>query len=245
MTSRSLVFVSVSALAILCSGCHLRLLGMTSDIPGSGTILSVTRSVGSFTELEIHKALEAEFEVADEVSLSLEGDDNLLSLVKTQVIDDRLVVEVESGKSIRPSKRLLVRVKGPSLVGYVAQGASRLAVRGVNVEDLRLKATGASVVDVQALTATRLGLEVEGASQLRVEGVATQVTADVAGASKLDASKLSTVKTQLTVSGASDVQVMAQDVSGTASGASRVIVLGEPKTHEIKTSGASSVAYKN
>src|SRR6516165_12481646 len=98
------------AAIILAAGCEGSVqVGSNLKIPaieGSGTAKTETREVGPFSALEVHAAIHATVTPGDKVSVSLEGDDNLLPLVETTVRDGRLVAKFKDNTNVRTKKEL-------------------------------------------------------------------------------------------------------------------------------------------
>ncbi len=95
---------------------------------------------------------------------------------------------------------------------------------------------------IDVVTPTLTEIRVSGASDVTGFGDATTIDHDVSGASDVDLSSLRAAAINLDVSGASDVIInVLDDVSGDVSGASSLLVLGDPPRMDIDSSGASDV----
>jgi hypothetical protein len=141
----------------------------------------------------------------------------------TEVKGDTLTIE-SKGK-ISPSDLISVKVTMPELTDLDLSGASSAVVPGVRTDDLRL--------------------EVSGASKLKLDGEVKKLSAEVSGASGLDAEGLRAENAEVDASGASNATVNAvNDADLTASGASSVYYVGEPKNLKQNSSGISSIKKK-
>src|SRR6058998_1729791 len=90
------------ALLVLSSGCKF------DHVSGSGAKKVEKRSVPAFTTVNISGAYEVEITAQNEQSVEIEGDDNLLPLIKTEVKDGVLEISNEKGFSTR--NKLHVRI---------------------------------------------------------------------------------------------------------------------------------------
>ncbi|MBW2454978.1 MAG: DUF2807 domain-containing protein [Deltaproteobacteria bacterium] len=190
-----LVFVALTGLA--CTG-----------VPGSGTAASDTRTVGAFTEVEVHGVIELELELGSPHSVELTGDDNLLPLVEAVVQGNRLVIR--STKSMRPELPLVAKVTAPDVSLARGSGATKLRIAGV---------------DNTALT-----VELSGAGKGEVAGKTETFTVDLSGAGTIDAAKLTVKSVKVDVSGAGRVSVAEPDeLTVDISGAGTVRYGGSPK----------------
>jgi hypothetical protein len=95
---------------------------------------------------------------------------------------------------------------------------------------------------IEVTTPALTSVEASGASKVVGFGEVADLDVEVSGASETDLSSLFAERVRVDVSGASDVIVSAgQEATGEASGASEVLVLGNPPVFDIDSSGASDV----
>jgi hypothetical protein len=193
-------------------------------IKGSGNLKTERRDVPSFTAVKIGGASNLEIvSGASEQTVEIETDDNLLELTKTYVKNDTLHVE----------RRGNIWTKSP------------LRIR-ISVADLkRLNLSGASKADIKNVRTDNFELDLSGASKVQIEGEAATFIADMSGASNLDAENLKTAKAVVDASGASKATVfVTENLNAEASGASRILYAGNPKSVRDDESGASRVSPK-
>lgn len=95
----------LSALLLFSSGCHL---AMHENVRGSGVREKQKREVASFTSIATNGAFDIDVVCQKPQSLEIEGDDNLLSLITTEVSNN--VLHIKSNGSFR----LTIRSKSRS-----------------------------------------------------------------------------------------------------------------------------------
>jgi hypothetical protein len=216
---RTAFFLSLLVLVAL-GGCHFSDFNKTS---GSGTMKLEKRNVPAFTAVNISGAYEVEIVVQKEQSLEIEGDDNLLPLIKTEVRDG--VLEINNEKSFNTKHALRVRISVPQLKGISTSGASEMVVSNVKSDEFNIDTSGASSIKVSGETKT-LALEMSGAGDV-------------------DTRELRAEKVTVNSSGAAGADVYAsEDLRVDASGAGHVNYYGNPKNVSEDVSGAASVSKK-
>jgi len=194
-----------------------------SGVQGSGTSKSETRNVRGFTKIDAGGAVNVEIAVQKDFSVVVEADDNLLANIKTEVSGDTL--KIYSEDRISPKTRVNVIISMPEMEGLDVSGASSGNVANVNADSLELKASGAS--------------------EIKMDGTAKELNADASGASTINAESLKVENADVEASGASKAIVSAtNDLKVDASGASKILYVGEPKNIKQNSSGASSVTKK-
>ena len=190
---------------------------------GSGKIVTQQRDVKGFKGVDVGNAFLVEITAQKDFSVEIEADDNLLSLIKTEVNDG--VLEIETEGRVSPTNQIKVRISAPDIDNLDVSGAANLTLNGVKNSSLSVEASGAS--------------------KLKVAGETTKLTVDVSGASKLDAEDLKASKADVEASGASHIDVnVSEELSVDASGASKIVYSGTPSSLHKKTSGASSISQK-
>src|SRR3954463_10867895 len=104
---KAILFLSFALLML--NGCKF------DRVAGSGTMKLDKRSVPAFTSVDISGAYEVEIVVQKEQSIEIEGDDNLLALIKTEVKNG--VLEINNEKSVSTKNKLRVRISVQKLDG--------------------------------------------------------------------------------------------------------------------------------
>lgn len=190
-------------------------------VKGSGNVITQTRDISGFDALDISGAMEVEVVAQKEFSVQIEGDDNLLEFIRTEVRGSKLYID--SQKRYSTNGRIRVRIGAP------------------NIE--RLDVSGASIVSVADLKSSSLTVDSSGASKIKVTGQTDELTVDMSGASKLEAFDLKARNANVDASGACQMSVfVSEDLKADLSGASKLNYEGTPKNVKKKTSGASSIS---
>lgn len=203
---------------LMMSGC-----GHFGHATGSGTMRLEKRTVPSFTAVNISGAYDVEIIVQKEQSLEIEGDDNLLPLITTDVRDG--VLEINNKKSFSTKNKLRLRISVPTLDSISTSGASDITASGVKSEEFHIDTSGAGSLQVSGETKT---LEIE-----------------MSGAGDVDAKDLHAAKVNVSSSGAATAEVYAsEELRADVSGAGNVNYYGDPKIVKGDTSGAGSVTKR-
>lgn len=213
----------VLLLALSLTGCgHLR--GHANQVVGSGVIKIEERPISAFTAIEASGAFDIEVVCQKEPSLELEGDDNLLPLIKTEVRGSTLFIKPERAFSAK--KALRVRITVPNIENISSSGAGSFRVTDIKNERVKIDASGAST--------------------LEMSGVTVALDLSISGASNVDTEKLHAARVKISLSGAGKATVFAsEELNAHVSGAGSVIYAGDPKTVNKTVSGVGSVTKKD
>jgi len=213
--SSNLSKLVVSVVLVLGAGCGWH--------GGSGVVSTSLRGVEAFSAVRLETPIEATVVMGAQQPLELQWDDNLLSLVVTEVEDDTLVVRLAEG-TVYPKLPLTLRAYTPTLNAVTA--------------------TAASSVTADAVQSSRMDIAASGASTVTLTGTSTDMTVALSGASELAASDFLVQTAAVNASGASEGSVhVTGSITGTVSGSSTLTVSGNPATRNITVDTSSTVTF--
>src|SRR5437773_1219464 len=138
------------------AGCHV-------GVHGSGLRKTEKRDVPAFTAINTSGMLEIDVKCQQAVSLEVEADDNLLSLVQTEVVDG--VLRIKTTRNYRSQGGIIVRVTVPNLERLEASGAGKFRISDLKNDEFGIHSSG--VVDVSASGQTKsLEIDESGAGKI-------------------------------------------------------------------------------
>jgi hypothetical protein len=207
----------LSLMLLMLSGCKF------NKVSGSGAMKLDKRSVPAFKSVDISGAYEVEIVAQKEQSVEIEGDDNLLPLIKTEVRNGVLAISNE--KSLSTRNKIRVRISVQQLDGIETSGASDVVATNVKSDQFKIGSSGAS--------------------DLKVSGEAKSVSIDSSGAGDIDTKDLRAEKVNVSSSGAATAEVYAtEELTASVSGGGNVSYYGDPKTVKEDKSGAGTITKK-
>lgn len=206
-TIRNPQFLLIAALgiSIIASGCHFR---PHDQVSGSGNRQTQKRDIGSFTSISTEGAFEIDVAGQKPVGLEIEGDDNILPLITTDVANN--VLHIKSVRNYSAQEPISIRITVPNLEGLSVTGAGKISITGLKNDKFEIDAKGAPAI--------------------MVSGETNLVSIDTSGAAKIDTHKLRASKGVVDSKGVSKIEVYANDqLDVTISGPSHVVYEGDPK----------------
>lgn len=215
---KRILFYLSFVLVVIVLGCRER------GIKGSGDVVSEVREIEEFDKLAVSGAYNLEIEVGPDVSLKLDAEDNLLKYIKTEVINNRLMIE--TSRSISPKRKIRIILTTPGLEEIESSGISNIYVNGIDEQIFSLDLSGAGFIELK--------------------GKVEQFNAELSGAGRLEASELYARFVDLDASGASNGEVyvserLVVDLSGTGS----IEYFGDPQEVRENISGVGSLVKKD
>ena len=206
----------LAALLLADAGCRW------GGIIGNGHIMTDTRSVSDFSEIEADGGFQIEWQ-SGPPSLSITTDEKLLRHIDNQNSDHRL--RLHSSGNLWATHGVKVAISSPTRVGARLTGAARLTANQLSGHSFAIESTGAAKV--------------------LLDGTVDDLVTDMTGASKLEAVSLQTKTAEISSTGASHAEVAVSDsLKVSITGAGKVIYSGNPPIVEKHISGAGSIRHK-
>ncbi len=200
-------------------------------ITGSGNIKKENRDVKGFSAIRFDSAGKVTIRRTGKEKLSLQADDNILPLLKTDVQEETLVIRAAKDVNLKPSKQ----------AEYV-----------IEVSDFnKLELRGAGTINVEKVQADQFTLNILGAGTLTLDGEAKNLNVTLLGAGTVAADQLQVQTAKISLPGSGTIHVNAREsLDVTINGAGSIRYLGDPKiTKSIRGVGsikkADSSSKKN
>lgn len=211
----------VIMLSSLAAGCHYS--GKLAGVAGSGVRKTEKRVLSPFTSISTNGAYDIEVVCQQPQSLEIQGDDNLLPMVTTEVSNGVLRITSVGSYSTREPMKIKIAV--------------------ANIDGLT--ANGAGTIEVSRIKNDKFVIDSNGAPTITVSGETKELTIDANGAGKVDAHKLRASRAEVDSKGVAKVEVFASDVLNvTVSGPSQVIYDGDPEVNQT-VNGPGSVQRRD
>jgi hypothetical protein len=193
--------------------------GLAGCNRGSGEVKSETRQASAFSRIDVTAGIGVTVRIGSAQTLEVRAQENILPLIATDV--QGATLRIHSTQGYTTSEGVHVTIVTPALAGISMSGGSQGQIAGIAADDLEI--------------------ELSGGSGLTASGTARTVTAKASGGSRGTLSDLSATTVTVVMTGGSTAIVRAsEEVRGSASGGSRVTVVGAAKLN-VQASGGSDV----
>lgn len=181
------LFISLSIL--LCAACdpsELIVRTVTGDtIAGSGQIIRENRDLSPFDSVEVSGSMDVEITRGEELKCVVEGDDNIVPLVKTEVINRTLNIYVDQSFSINQTLNVYLEV--PEISGVLLSGSGDIEFTDV--------------------TRDRVEILIDGSGDITATGEVEILTAKINGSGDMHLFNLYSENATVEVNGSGDIEV--------------------------------------
>jgi len=163
-----MIAVLIAALAVVTIGIALLLVysgSSNSGVQGSGVAVTQTRTVATFTSLDLAGSNNITITVGRPQSIVIHADSNLINHVTTQVMAGTLVIGDTGSFTARTP--MSVDVSVPSLTALTLSGSGQISATGISTPQLTVTVSGSGLLSA-AGTATRLDVTLSGSGQAQL-----------------------------------------------------------------------------
>jgi Putative auto-transporter adhesin, head GIN domain len=168
-------------LPILAAGCHH---GRFAEIQGNGKRELQKRQLPAFTSISTNGAFTIEVTCQKDPSIEIEGDENVLDFVKTEVNSN--ILRLENSQNYSVSEPVRVKISLPNLEGIAVNGAGRIDVKGLKNDKFEIDTNGAPTITV-AGTTKMVDIAANGAGKVDAQNLhAARAVVDARGVAKVD-----------------------------------------------------------
>jgi hypothetical protein len=179
----------------------------TPKVQGSGVGSFESRTLPPFTRINIGGALDVTINVGKNAPLELRGEDNLIKLVPSTVVNGEL--ELKPEVNLKTTQPLKVTLGTESLERVIVAVAAKVVVHGAK--------------------ATAFEVATGGAARLVVDGSASKLTVSARSVSQVDLTAFSAAEATVTASDMSNVRVgYLEKLDATQKGHALVVYRGKP-----------------
>jgi hypothetical protein len=232
---------------------------------GSGNIKEEARQVGNFSGISVGSGIQATATIGPNTSVMLRGDDNLLPMIRVEVVNGKLIAEVRTDNWISPTEPIKLTVVSPKLTSAAASGGARLtaeatagpeftgeasggakvSVKGADSKSLVAKASGGSTLELSNVKVDSADVEGSGGATIWLAGAVKTLKTHLSGGAGLKAQDAPVEALRVHASGGSRVYAQASsELSAQLSGGATVHLKGNPAKRQVDTSGGSKVYYE-
>lgn len=217
-----------------------------NTVKGSGNIVSEDRNVGSFRQVSLSGSGELFIVQGQKEFVRVEADDNILPILRTEVVDDTLKVgygdkdgNIQAFSTTQTPK---IYVGTKSLDSLSLSGSGQATAGIVHAKKMQIKVSGSGRVLLGQLTARSLTTQISGSGSVEIGGgTVSEQEVSVSGSGKYDSKNFESQTARLELSGSGHIAAWVIDkLDISSSGSGTVQYYGRPQVAQ-QVSGSSSV----
>ncbi|WP_445955628.1 head GIN domain-containing protein [Yeosuana sp.] len=240
MTTLSKIIVT-TLLSLLLFSCNFDM-NFGPGIKGNGHVEIENRTLNqSFNAIKASQGLDVYLTQGNEESIVIEADENLHSLIKTEVKDNELRIYTEKSIGYASSKKIMVTFKDISKITSTS-GSDVMSTNTINADHLELNTSSGSDMKLDVNTRS-LSCNSSSGSDLKLSGNTGKLNAEASSGSDIKAADLIAQSSHVTASSGADITVnTAKELTAKASSGGDIKYYGNPEIVNKKDGPSGSIS---
>jgi len=215
-------------------------------VKGNGNVTTITRNTGDYDGVSVGGFFDVILVGGKEGKVTIEGEENLMEYIVTEVSRGTLKIKVEKGINIRTTRKLTVTVPVKDIEKVSLGGSGN--VRGetkLKAEDLHVSLGGSGNITLD-VDASNLKSSIGGSGNIKLSGKADYMKSSIAGSGTIKAYELQVNGIKASIAGSGDIRVSVKnEIDATVAGSGSVYYKGNPPKINTKSVGSGSVRSRN
>jgi len=215
-------------------------------LKGEGPTVSESRSVAAFSGLDLNIDADVYLTQGTEQSVRVEGQRNMLDILRTDVRDGRLSIKFDYRGNLESHDAIRVYITLPTLTSVSVSGSGQVQGEGLwGVQDLSLNVNGSGGINFPQLGARDLRTSIAGFGNVRLGGDVRRHRLEINGSGEVNAFELTQATADVRISGSGNTRLhVTQALDATINGSGTVYYRGQP-TVTPRVSGSGRVINSN
>lgn len=215
------------------------------SIKGNGNMTTITRSTADYDAISCAGSMDFILVKGHEGHIKIEGEENLLEYIVTEVKDDQLVVRVQHGISIRSSwnKGIKVTIPFENIHAVSLAGSGDVwNTSTITADNLNVTLSGSGDIKLE-VNAKNLSSTISGSGDITLTGTADNLGTRVTGSGDFHGFDLQANNTEARVTGSGDIDVVSnQSLVARVTGSGDIKYRGNPDKEDSKVTGSGSIS---
>ncbi|MFD2727713.1 head GIN domain-containing protein [Hyunsoonleella rubra] len=212
-------------------------------IKGNGKVTSVTRSTSDYEGIKCAGSMNFVLVKGKEGNIEIEGEENLLEYIITEVKDNKLIVKTKKGTYIKPSwgKPIKITIPFEDISSVSLSGSGDIVSEDIiNAENLSvyLSDSGDIVLNIKTESTESAS---SGSGDITLKGVSNNLKTKITGSGDFHGFDLDTNNTEASTTGSGDIEVVSNKfLKARVTGSGDIEYRGDPKL-DTTVSGSGSI----
>jgi hypothetical protein len=236
-------FITIAIIGLFLTSCNFDMNFGPGKV-GNGNVISEERDADeTFTQVKASEGIDVYITQGQKASIEVEADDNIISLIATDINNG--VLTVHAKESIGRAKSKKVYVQLPTIERIVStSGADVIASDILVVEDLEVKSNSGADVEIQVRAAS-VSCSTSSGADIKISGTADSLEADASSGSDIKARDLKVKTCNASASSGADITIhVSEKLIANSSSGGDINYYGNPESVSKNKSSAGGVHKK-
>ncbi len=214
-------------------------------IKGNGVQTTITRTTESYNKISTGGSFNVELVSGKEGTITIKGDEKIISHIVTEVIGNELKVYFEKNRSYNYKQDITITIPFEEISELSFAGSGKMITKDViNATDFEAKMSGSGDCNLE-INAKNIVAKMAGSGNLILSGTTENLEAKTAGSGDLNCSKLISKNADVAVAGSGSLEVYCtNNLIAKVAGSGTIQYKGNPKIIESNVAGSGDISGK-
>jgi hypothetical protein len=220
--------------------------GKSKRIKGNGNVITVSRTTSDYDGISVGGSFDVILVKGKEGKISIEGEENIIPYVETEVKGNTLKVNYQKNTNINTTKRLTVTITYQDIEMVSLGGSGNITCKGtLKTTDLKASLGGSGNITLNVDT-DELSANIGGSGNIKLSGNSNEITCSIAGSGSIKAYDLSTDNLNATIAGSGSIRTTVKTkIKAKIVGSGSIYYKGNPTYIDTKSVGSGDVIDRN
>ncbi len=210
-------------------------------IEGSGEYTTEDRQIGTVNEVALTTIGELNIEQADKYSLTVEAEDNILPLIRTEVSGGRLTISIKPGINIRSNRKISYYLTVKDLDYITATSSGNVLCLDLETKEIELRLSSSGDIEIKDLQASELVVNISSSGDAIISGEVTEQSINMSSSGDYVAEDLESEECRINISSSGDAYAnVSEKLIADLTSSGDLYYTGDPET-EFNTSSSGSI----
>ena len=220
--------------------------GKNKRVRGNGNVTTETRNTGSYDGVSVGGFFDVELVKGKEGKVTIEGEENLMEYIITEVERGKLKIKVKKGYNLKTTKKLSVTVPVEEIESVGLGGSGNISSNvTLKSDSFSVSIGGSGNIDLD-VDANNVKGSIAGSGNISLSGSADYMKCSIAGSGNIKAYELQTNRLKASIAGSGDIRVSVKDeIKASVAGSGSIYYKGNPPKVDSKSAGSGSIKSRN
>lgn len=212
-------------------------------IKGNGIKTTNTRTTKTYDKVSASGSFNVELVSGKEGTITIIGDENIISHIVTEVIGNELKVYFEKNLSYNYKQDIIISIPFEKIseVSFASSG-NLIGKDIINANDFEAKMTGSGNCKLE-INAKNVDVKFTGSGNLKLSGTTEELEAKTTGSGDLNCDKLISQNADVAVASSGSLEVnCTNNLIAKVAGSGNIRYKGKPKTIDTKVAGSGDIS---
>lgn len=218
---------------------------LRNTVKGNGKITKITRTTADYNAIKCAGFMDFELVKGTEGTIIIEGEENLLEYIVTEVQGQSLVVKVENGVNLKTgwNKEIKITIPFEDIEKVSLAGSGDVWNKDViDMDELNVELSGSGDINLKVKT-NSLSSALTGSGDINITGDTNNLVTKVTGSGDFHGYELNSNNTEAYITGSGDIKVVSNDMlKARVTGSGDIKYKGNPDKEDTKVAGSGSIS---